>query len=372
MEDTSFADAAYAAGLIAERLSSGNPEFRAAHEDAARKYVEAAKRVRDPVTRRAVALVGHAHAQKAAASQQPRLSQQKRPQTKLLSSSPPEDHATATSSSGTLCVGDLLALERRLHALGAKGLAKVAKKTQITKAAVTVDADHLVVAYVGVSSTPDDDDHEETKFSREESLARALKNLSDENARLRKTLDEVQAREALAEAIDDKLTAFKAAYQRKFDALKLALDDFRRRHPADQNPANAVADPFTPPKSYADLQTELRQLTDQLNTEREFSRKKDAVIERYEHWYRALKDSASKRKTSSSASGGGGSSSGGTTTPGGAAAVPGGSTPQPPPSPSPEGSIAPPAVGPAPRDENTFDDSPRLDRHPEPPTDDPR
>jgi len=295
-----LADAASAAGQAAEALGVEDAGFKAAHEAAARKYVAAAKRVRDPVTRRAVALVGHAHAQKA--SEEGRLpSQRQKPQ--AAASSP--SNVTPSSS---LCVGDLLALERRLHQLGAKGVTrKHSKRAQVRRDETAAD---LVVAYVGeaygddeayddsssasaaaaAAAAKEEEEEEDTAAkeaasSREESLARSLKRLSDENARLRKALDDVETREAAAAATEVKLAEFQAAYQKKFDALKKALDELWKRHP--ETPTS---------KTYAQLEAELSALEKQLKTEQEFSRKKDAVIERYEHWYRALKDSANKRK----------------------------------------------------------------------------
>ena len=90
---------------------------------------------------------------------------------------------------------------------------------------------------------------------------------------------------------------FKVLYQHKFDALKDALESFRRDYPSTRNPANATrpGDP-EPPKSAADLERDNRQLVAKLNAERELGRKKDAIISRYEHWYRALKASANNKR----------------------------------------------------------------------------
>ena len=329
-----LAEAAYAAGLAAEGASTPQ-EAEALHSVAARRYVETAKRVSDPVTRRAVALVGEAHAQRA---QRASRGDPSPPKALLLSPTPPPLSSSSEekqrrerrdSSNGALCVGDLLALERRLHALGAKGLSKAvtAKKTQSLRAAYTMSSQDLVVQYLGDDDDDDDggrgkkiterDSSDETHHHREECLARALKKLSDENAILRKKIDALEKREANCSVAEKNVEKFKDTYQKKFDSLKVALDDFRRRHPAAQNPANAleqnVVDP-EPPKSYFDLEKQLKSLTEQLKAEKEFSRKKDAVIEKYEHWYRALKDSANKRKATTTSTSSNNNTSGVATT----------------------------------------------------------
>ncbi|KAJ8598125.1 hypothetical protein CTAYLR_007406 [Chrysophaeum taylorii] len=266
----------------------------AAHERAARKYVEAAKRVRDPTTRRAIALVGHAHARRAAFLKRHPDDDHKAPKP------PPEESPVSSSSvdppSGTLCVPDLLALERRLHALGVGGRSRPTRSAKPVPW-VRRETTEIVTAYVGTLSP--DHPSELPSHDREEHLARGLKRLSDENASLRRDRDALAAKIEAADRAKRDVDEFKHSFQKKFDALKKRLDEFRREYPNANNPANALVDPQQP-QTYTQLQDELKTLHERLKQEQDFSRKKDKVIERYEHWYRALKASANKRRPASS------------------------------------------------------------------------
>ena len=127
-----------------------------------------------------------------------------------------------------------------------------------------------------------------------------MERLTAANAALVAERDDLRRDNAESRAIKAEMVAFKALFQQKFDALRDRLEAFRRDYPSPANPANATrpGDP-DPPKSAVDLEAENRQLRARLGAERDAGRKKDAIISRYEHWYRALKASAnSKRRPS--------------------------------------------------------------------------
>ncbi|KAK7235640.1 hypothetical protein SO694_0006613 [Aureococcus anophagefferens] len=140
----------------------------------------------------------------------------------------------------------------------------------------------------------------QTPASEAAALARAVERLAAANAALVAERDDLRRDNAESRAIKAEMVAFKALFQQKFDALRDRLEAFRRDYPSPANPANATrpGDP-DPPKSAVDLEAENRQLRARLGAERDAGRKKDAIISRYEHWYRALKASAnSKRRPS--------------------------------------------------------------------------
>ena len=326
-------------------------EARAAalHERAAQGYVAAARRVTDGATRRAVALVANSHARRAWALRRSRGQPSQEPDG---ARPPPEEdrRPRAEPPPGTLCVGDVLALERRLHALGARGggaapelrdvrpqasSASDHRRTEVKRAA----AAHVKAclgetwAEMAIDGAPsvgggleDDDDFDgdgdeggdDPSYSRgrrrppraaprattpadeHARLARAVEALSAANRALTEERDALRRDNAEAAAIREEMRAFKAQYQQKFDALRERLEAFRRDYPSHVNPANATrpGDP-DPPKSATDLEAENRALLQKLSAERDTGRKKDAIISRYEHWYRALKASAnSKRRPS--------------------------------------------------------------------------
>uniref|UniRef100_A0A7S3K5Z8 Uncharacterized protein n=1 Tax=Aureoumbra lagunensis TaxID=44058 RepID=A0A7S3K5Z8_9STRA len=290
------------------------------HEEAALKFVQLAKVIRDPVTQRAVALVGHNHARKAQALKETGKSSTKQEEQVPTRRASETAVTMSTKKTSNLWVGDILALERRLHSL--RGKSRAMDKEKITSRSIQDDPDSFTEwwskvqnekinldVYLGqeleILHNNDENDIELVAAAkREEALARALKTLSDENTILRRRRDELEAEQASVKAVAERVEQFKILYQKKFEGLKAALEDFRHAHPSPSNPANALASPVDPepPRPYSQLETEIRQLKAQLSTEREFSRKKDAVIERYEHWYRALKASANKRSSASTAS----------------------------------------------------------------------
>ena len=297
-------------------------EARAAalHERAAQGYVAAARRVTDGATRRAVALVANSHARRAWALRRSRGQPSQEPDG---ARPPPEEdrRPRAEPPPGTLCVGDVLALERRLHALGARGRGAApdvrdAPRPGDRAARVRGAAAQHVAACLGETwaedaigqvAPPDSDDDAErprpatqTPASEAAALARAVERLAAANAALVAERDDLRRDNAESRAIKAEMVAFKALFQQKFDALRDRLEAFRRDYPSPANPANATrpGDP-DPPKSAVDLEAENRQLRARLGAERDAGRKKDAIISRYEHWYRALKASAnSKRRPS--------------------------------------------------------------------------
>lgn len=307
----SLALEAHELGGVAEaKRSLGDAEAREAHEAAATKFLQAARIVRDPTTRRAIALVGHAHARRAACLRP----QPKGPPAEATPAPTPPAPVVFEPPTRTLCVPDLLALERRLHSLGVGGRARPTLKAPTKALARRVgdeSPEDLLAMYVGepvalstastesagLSDAPE-------AFDREEAVVRAMKRLSDENGRLRRERDALAARcedlHDTSRAVDD----FRAQFSKKFETLKAKLEDFHRDYPNARNPANALypADP-QPSKSYSQLQDEVVALQRALKQERDFSGKKDAIIRRYEFWYHTLKASATRRTNTQTTTG---------------------------------------------------------------------
>ena len=264
------------------------------HERAARAYVTAARRIRGP-PRTAMLAIGEGHARTAGELRRPALpavlDERKGPASKA---EPPP---------GTLCVGDLLALERRLHALGAREttVPEVAEAPRPVKASaeITSAADRRVSELLGAAwaAAASDEEAEEDAPPAEDDarLARTVARLAAANAQL------VEERDALkrdARRVQDTRAATEALAKRydvKFAKLRESLDAFRRAYPAPANPANAL-EPGAPAPSLDDLERDARELRAQLAAERDLGRKRDAIIARYEHWYQALKESATARR----------------------------------------------------------------------------
>lgn len=305
-ELTELANEAHELGLVAEAKSSlGGLEASEAHNSAAVKYVAAARRVRDPTTRRAIALVGLAHARRAAClrrrhDEATTEAPSPTPATPIARPEPPSKGAE--SLRGTLCVPDLLALERRLHSLGVGGRARPTLKAPVKATCRVVgseSAQDLVAQYLGDVVTENHDAQPErpSTHDREHALVKSMKRLSDENAILRSERDALAAR--LENQADEQrsIQEFRQTFAKKFDTVKRKLEDFRRDYPSPSNPANEISPADNqPPRSYSQLLDEIKALQFRLKQERDFSRHKDAVIARYEHWYRMLKASASKKR----------------------------------------------------------------------------
>ena len=285
-----------AADAAAEADAARDPaEAIRCHERAARAYVTAAKRVRGP-PRTALLAIGEGHARRAGELQRPVAPA-------VLDEHKDRPASKAEPPPGTLCVGDLLALERRLHALGAREttVPEVAEAPRPVKtsADITTAADRRVSELLGEAwaAAASDEEEEEAPAAAEDDarLARTVARLAAANAQL------VEERDALkrdARRVQDTRAATEALAKRydvKFGKLRESLDAFRRAYPAPANPAN-VLEPGAPAPSLDDLERDARELRAQLAAERDLGRKRDAIIARYEHWYQALKESAAARR----------------------------------------------------------------------------
>ena len=203
---------------------------------------------------------------------------------------------------GTLCVGDLLALERRLHALGARettvpGVAEAPRAVDASPA-VAAAADRRVAELLGeawAAASDGEDDEAPPPAADDGRLARTVARLAAANAELVEERDALR-RDARRVAETKRATeALAKKYDAKFEKLRESLDAFRRAYPAPSNPAN-VLEPGAPAPSLDDLERDARELRAQLAAERDLGRKRDAIIARYEHWYSALKASAAARR----------------------------------------------------------------------------
>ncbi|KAJ1455733.1 hypothetical protein M885DRAFT_519458 [Pelagophyceae sp. CCMP2097] len=324
-QSSSSAALAHAHALEAERLSAvGDVDACcAAHEAAARGYLQAAHEVRDPTTIRAVALIADAHARRARALRRwtgPRERASPRGAAAPQSTPPGRRDdagadAPAEPPAGTLCVGDLLALERRLHTLGVGGRGSTnlrggATTPKLLFAKRDAEPSALLARALGEAWLADADAAKPRPrrgpsegdcssvdcAANVERLLRCMRQLSEENHALAAERDVLRETASWSEQAEADVRRFKVQYQQKFEALKEALEKFRREHPSVNNPANALrpAEP-APPKSSSQLERDVDSLQKRLETERALSRKKDAVIERYEHWYAALKAAANRR-----------------------------------------------------------------------------
>ena len=284
-----------AADAAAEAEAARDPaEAIPLHERAARAYVRAAKRAAGP-PRTALLAIGEGHAARAAELRRPAAPEPV---------DAPRERATSKAEPppGTLCVGDLLALERRLHALGARettvpGVAE-APRAVAASPAVAAAADRRVAELLGeawAAASDGEDDEAPPPTEDDGRLARTVARLAAANAELVEERDALR-RDARRVAETKRATeALAKKYDAKFEKLRESLDAFRRAYPAPSNPAN-VLEPGAPAPSLDELERDARERRAQLAAERDLGRKRDAIIARYEHWYSALKASAAARR----------------------------------------------------------------------------
>lgn len=126
-------------------------------------------------------------------------------------------------------------------------------------------------------------------------LMDSLKTLGDENAALLREVDGAEAARMEAKATREQMKKFKLEYAQRFEALKAALDKFKKNHPGSGNQEiNPVttSDFMRATSASEQLQRQeqlIRKLTADLKKEKEESKKKDAALRKYESFYKEVK-----------------------------------------------------------------------------------
>eukprot|EP00536_Pseudo-nitzschia_multiseries_P003344 jgi/Psemu1/64098/estExt_Genemark1.C_510060 len=126
-------------------------------------------------------------------------------------------------------------------------------------------------------------------------LMDSMKTLGDENANLLREVEELQAARAEAKAARETMKRFKIEYGQRFTSLKKALEKFRQENPGGKTTANSPVDEseFMKNATVADkLKRQdqiIQKMKGELKKEKEESKKKDAVLRKYESFYRDIK-----------------------------------------------------------------------------------
>jgi hypothetical protein len=126
-------------------------------------------------------------------------------------------------------------------------------------------------------------------------LMDALKTLGDENSALLREVEGAEKARLEAQAAQVQMKRFKDDYTKRFEALKDALEKFRKRYPSDTpNETNPVLDSDFLKSSSASEQLQrqeqlIKSLTIELKKERDDNKKKDAALRKYETFYREVK-----------------------------------------------------------------------------------
>jgi hypothetical protein len=146
-------------------------------------------------------------------------------------------------------------------------------------------------------------------------LMDSLKTLGDENASLLRQVEDAEAARAEAKAAKVEMHRFRDVYTKRFEALKAALEKFRKGYP-DATTGGSVGNPVAKSEYMQQASTTeqlgrqeqlIRKLTADLKKEKEENRKKDAAIRKYESFYREVK-ARSAQKAAQRRGGTGGSS----------------------------------------------------------------
>lgn len=128
-------------------------------------------------------------------------------------------------------------------------------------------------------------------------LMDSLKTLGDENASLLRQVEDAEAARGEAKAAKLEMHRFREVYSKRFEALKAALEKFRKGYPDTANPGS-VGNPVAKSEYMQQASTTeqqarqeqlIRKLTADLKKEKEENRKKDAAIRKYESFYREVK-----------------------------------------------------------------------------------
>jgi hypothetical protein len=135
-------------------------------------------------------------------------------------------------------------------------------------------------------------------------LLDSIKTLGDENAALLREVEDAEAARAETRAMREEMKRFKAAYRKRFEALKAALAKHRQTYPVQGD--DNTNDPVATSKFLKSAETSeqiqrqeqlIRKLTADLKKEKDESRKKDAALRKYESFYKEVKArSAQKRR----------------------------------------------------------------------------
>jgi hypothetical protein len=127
-------------------------------------------------------------------------------------------------------------------------------------------------------------------------LMDSLKTLGDENAALLREVQGAEKARLEAKATKEQMKRFKDEYSRKFEALKQALEKFRKSYPTTQgnDTSNPVVNSDFLKSALVAEQVQrqeqlIQKLTAELKKEKDDNLKKDAALRKYETFYREVK-----------------------------------------------------------------------------------
>lgn len=175
--------------------------------------------------------------------------------------------------------------------------------SQVLVSSVASLASSVHVAHQANRSDPMNNSTDTKQLMR---LMDSLKTLGDENAALLRQVEEAEAMRLEARMAQEEMRRFKAEYNHRFQSLRDALKRFREEHPSALNEAansttsNPVANSefLRSESAHEKIQRQeqlIRNLTADLKKEKEESKKRDAVLRKYEIFYTEVKARSARK-----------------------------------------------------------------------------
>ena len=149
-------------------------------------------------------------------------------------------------------------------------------------------------------------------------LLESIRTLSEENTALLKRIDDADAAREEAERVKAKMIKFKSDYGKRFSTLKAALDKFRAEYPSPstssgntstkgtseklENPVSSSEYLKEKVRSESERARQREKLIRKMDTElrrlKDEGKKKDAVLKKYENFYKEVKARANAKRVS--------------------------------------------------------------------------